>query len=163
MPPKKEEVKFTVIRDTREQEGWIFQARARCLGTEVQTLSTGDYTVKGFEKVFCLERKFSSSEFCQNLFQPRFHRELERLDEFEHPYLFLEFEWKQLVEYPRGSGVPPSKWRSLKVRPDLLIKTYHEMRLAHPRLRVEFVGQQGRTAALSLFKRIVDLYGSQSK
>jgi hypothetical protein len=153
---KKGDAPYEVRVDTREQQPWAFPAGGRCLGTVRAGLPTGDYTLTGFEGRFVIERKGSAAEFAQNLFQPRFHRELARLDEVQHPYLFLEFDWARLVEFPAGSGVPESKWRFLKVTPQLLVKAYHEMRLAHPRLRVEFVGAYGREAASSLFKRVVD-------
>jgi hypothetical protein len=49
MTTKPDQIKFTVIRDSREQNGWTFLARARCQGTEVGTLKTGDYAIKGLE------------------------------------------------------------------------------------------------------------------
>ncbi len=156
MPKKKAETPYTALVDTREQAGWWFPESGRCLGSRRVTLRTGDYSLLGFEDRFLIERKRNLAELSQNLFQPRFHRELARLDEVPHAYLFLEFDWAQLIEFPVGSGIPESKWRFLKVTPQLLVKAYHEMRLAHPRLRVEFVGKYGREAASSLFKRIVD-------
>jgi hypothetical protein len=124
------------------------------MGTEVRHLKTADYTLAGLENWFAIERKKTASEFSQSLFAPRFERELCRLDSFEHPYLFLEFSWKEMLEFPRGGGIPPHKWKNLRVTSDLLVRKYHEMRLAHPTLRVEFVGPHGRDAASSLFKRI---------
>jgi hypothetical protein len=37
---------YTVIKDTREQDGWFFSPYDKCDGMEVGTLHTGDYTLK---------------------------------------------------------------------------------------------------------------------
>lgn len=149
---------YFVIRDTREQadHGWTFQKRSTCLGTKVAKLDTGDYSVEGLENRFAIERKRSSSELASNLFDARFHRELDRLDLFEFPFVFMEFSMEDLVNYPVNSGIPKSKWRHLKVRPTLLVKKFHETCLAHPRVHWLFVGDCGTQVASSLFKRIVE-------
>jgi hypothetical protein len=150
------DLSYLVKRDTREQLGWEFPEKDRCRGTVAATLKTGDYTLEGFEDRFVIERKRSPSELSQNLFQKRFDAELVRLDKFEHAYLFLEFEFADLVRFPENSGVPKSKWPFLRVTPQLLVKRLHEVQLEHPSLRVLFVGRYGREAASSLFKRVVD-------
>ena len=48
---------YTVIKDTREQNGWSFSQYDKCAGMEIGTLHTGDYTLRGFEDVICIERK----------------------------------------------------------------------------------------------------------
>lgn len=159
---KKMENKFTVIRDTREQlnKGWNFIKHERCLGTDIKKLDTGDYTIKGLEKDFIVERKGAISEFVTNLFSDTFWRELDRLSKFEHPYLILEFPFEFLDSFPTGSGIPSFRWKTMKLKGPLVLKKYHEMRLSYPSIRTEFVGGRGKEYSLSLFKRIVDLYGS---
>lgn len=93
--------KYTVIRDTREQRGWNFDASDRCLGTQIGTLKTGDYSLLGFEDQFVIERKGSPAELATNLFQKRFHAELARLDKFKHAYLFLEFGMEHVINFPQ--------------------------------------------------------------
>ena len=149
-------MKYRVIKDTREQLGWDFAPSSRCLGTSLGTLKTGDYTLEGFEDSFVIERKRNMGEFSANLTQKRWLKELDRLDEFAHAYLFLEFTWDDILEFPRGSGIPPFKWKYLKVRADFLAKTFLELQLAHPTLRVHFVGGRGKDVATSLFKRIFE-------
>jgi hypothetical protein len=90
------------------------------------------------------------------LFDDRFWRELDRLSLFEHPYLLLEFPFELMESYPKGSGIPPGRWRYLKVRGPLLVKRFHELRLSHPTVRTEFVGGSGKFYCLSLFKRLLD-------
>jgi hypothetical protein len=148
--------KFQIIRDSREKQGWTFATSASCSGTDVRRLETGDYTIVGWESAFVVERKASITEYAGNLFEPRFERELVRLDSFAHPYLFLEFEYDDLMRYPQSTDIPRYKWKYLRVTPHLLLKRHHELRLRHPTLRVEFVGKHGKQVALSLFKRIVE-------
>ena len=64
---KKKTSKYTVIKDTREQDGWFFSPYDKCDGMEVGTLHTGDYTLKGFEDIVCVERKASVTEIAMNL------------------------------------------------------------------------------------------------
>ncbi len=45
--PRNEIPRFTVVRDTREQRGWEFPTKGRCLGTVVETMKEGDYTLQG--------------------------------------------------------------------------------------------------------------------
>ena len=57
---------FTVIKDTREQDGWTFERfdtrYHTCTGMVLQKLETGDYSLKGMENIFCVERKGSVAE-----------------------------------------------------------------------------------------------------
>ena len=45
--PKSKIPNYTVIKDTREQDGWFFSEYDKCCGMEVTGLHTGDYTMKG--------------------------------------------------------------------------------------------------------------------
>lgn len=154
------ESKFTVIRDTREQlnNGWTFSKADRCLGTKIEKLDTGDYSIQGLETKFTIERKANTSELAQNLYQDRFWKELDRLVKFEHPYLVLEFPFEYMECYPKMSGIPTHLFNKIALRGNGLIKLFHEMQLSYPSLRIAFVGSAGKTYTLSLFKRIVDLY-----
>lgn len=147
---------YVIAVDTREQRPWSFDKRSTCLGTTVKKLDTGDYSLVGLENKFVIERKGSPSELATNLFDERFHRELDRLDAFEDAYVFLEFLAEDLVNYPVNSGIPKNRWRSLKVRGPLLVKTFWETVLAHPRIHWMFVGDEGPKLASSLFKRIYE-------
>lgn len=94
--------KYTVIKDTREQDGWFFSPYDRCDGMEIGTLNTGDYTIKGFEDIVCVERKASVVEIANNLGRNKatFYRELERMREFPFRYLLLEFSASDVIDYP---------------------------------------------------------------
>mgnify|MGYP003644328696 FL=1 len=93
---------YTVIKDTREQDGWFFTPYDRCEGMEVNTLHTGDYTLKGFEDVVCVERKASVSEIATNLGKKKkaFYNEMERMRDFNFRYLLLEFSALDVIDYP---------------------------------------------------------------
>lgn len=94
--------KYTVIKDTREQDGWFFSEYDRCEGMEVGTLHTGDYTLKGFEDVVCVERKASVSEIATNLGKKKkaFYNEMERMKDFHFRYMLLEFSASDVIDYP---------------------------------------------------------------
>lgn len=155
-PPKAGETRpYLVLRDTREQTGWDFPAKAPCLGTREATLKTGDYTLEGYEGVLAVERKRSTGEIAANLVEGRFWRELERLDAFAHPYLVCEFTLADVLAFPHESGIPRPRWRSLRVSAQFLLKRLMELQVRH-RTRVIFAGVNAREFLSSLFKRITE-------
>ena len=68
----------TIIIDTREQQPYEFKG----LITERATLKTGDYSVKGHENTFAIERK-SLNDWVHSITQDRdrFEREIKRAKE----------------------------------------------------------------------------------
>lgn len=141
-----------IIRDTREQkEGgrWTFQNMVE------RTVKTGDYTIEGYEDIFTIERKGSSSEFAANLFQDRFERELDRMDDMKYPFVLLEFTMAEIADFPVGSGIPEWKWKDLKVSNKLFMKKFVEAQMRH---KAHFIlcGSNGQFVARSLFKRILE-------
>ncbi len=147
--------KYLVLRDTREQLGWDFPAGSACLGTEKTTLKTGDYTLKGFEESFVVERKHSTAEVSQNIVQSRFERELARLEKFDFPFMVCSFTLADVINFPVGSGIPEENWDGLKITPRFFLKRLNEYQLAY-RTRIIFAGEYGREFASSLFKRVVE-------
>ena len=93
---------YTVIKDTREQNGWFFSQYDKCDGMEVATLHTGDYTIKGFEDVVCIERKASVTELANNLGKNKkaFYAEMVRMQDFPFKFLILEFSFTDVAEFP---------------------------------------------------------------
>ena len=81
MPKNEKAPKYTVIRDTREQEGYYFSEYDLCLGMIDQKLDTGDYSIVGLEDKICVERKGCVEELAINLGQKKhtFLREIERM------------------------------------------------------------------------------------
>jgi ERCC4-type nuclease len=110
--------RFTVIRDSREKEGhgWWYDEDAYCIGTEVEKLNIGDYSIKDKEHILCIERKESVSEFAGNCGEKRFLRELKAMSSFPHAFLLLEFGWHQIEQYPESSSVPKSKWKDIRIK-----------------------------------------------
>lgn len=152
---KKQKNKYLVIRDTREQEGWTFPCSDTCDGTIEETMKTGDYTIRGYESVLSVERKASTAEISMNMFQPRFVRELERMEQFKHSYLVCEFTIADIVSFPFRSGIPQSKWKQLKTTPQLLMKKLIEFQLRF-KTKWIFAGSDGRAFCSSLFKRVIE-------
>jgi hypothetical protein len=108
---RKKKNKYTVIKDTREQDGWFFSPYDKCEGMEVGTLHTGDYTLKGFEDIVCVERKASVTELAMNLGRKKkaFYDEMERMKDFHFRFLILEFSASDVVEYPMSLLDPKDK------------------------------------------------------
>jgi hypothetical protein len=150
-----------VLKDTREQQGWVFEPSESCAGTEIVTLKTGDYTLRGYESVFLVERKGCTSEFAKNLTEDRFTRELERLDDYRWTFLVLEFTLESLLSYPVGSSLPRHKWKTVRARGPYLLRRLQEIQLKH-KTKVCFVGDEGATFMSSLFKRVVEI-GKQAR
>lgn len=161
-PPTEQDRRYTVIRDTREQHGWTFPESDRCAGTVVDTLKTGDYSLRGYEGVFVIERKGCPAEFAKNLLERRFEAELERLEAFALPFIFLEFEVEDIVSFPENSGIPVSRWKDVRITPQLFMKRFWEVQLRY-RTRVLTVGVRGREAASSLFKRVLEWRAQPTK
>ncbi len=101
---KKSIPKYTVIQDTREQKGWYFSEYDKCNGMEQGSLKTGDYTLKGFEDMVCIERKFSVEEIATNLGKKKkaFDAEMKRMQEFPFRYIICEFSMSDLIDYPNS-------------------------------------------------------------
>lgn len=97
-----------ILQDTRERTPWDFTF----YGYEqvIQTLQTGDYTLKGYEKLCCIERKRTSGEIAVNLGVKKapFMKEIARMQEFEHRYIICEFSEDTLMKFPYEAGIPKS-------------------------------------------------------
>lgn len=92
---------YTMIRDTREQDGhgWVFSAHMpdrrppRCDGMVTETLQTGDYSLVGYTDILAIERKADFSELWVNYSskkRPAFEAEMERMSTIKHPYVIIE-------------------------------------------------------------------------
>ena len=147
--------KFTISRDTREHpgHGFHFRASKACSGMTVATLRTGDYSIRGLEEVVCIERKESISEFASNLTQPRFDRELNRMDDYKVAVVLLEFGVEDLLDWPRSSDLPPSKRKQVRAKGPFLLKRLAELMAKHPNVQFLFVGNRGQEVALAILKQ----------
>jgi len=156
---------FTIIKDTREQEGYTFEASSSryhvCKGMVTKKLDTGDYSIEGLEDKLCIERKASVVEFANNIGhdQARFMREIERMQEIPHRYMVFEFSLSDLMNFPEGSGIPESDWGKLKVTNRFMLKMVMEFQMNHG-IHVMFCDSKknAKWAVLSLIKRVNELY-----
>ena len=53
-------MKYVILKDTREKNGWSFNTFDKCLAVARWGLKTGDYTARGLEKDLVIERKAST-------------------------------------------------------------------------------------------------------
>ena len=99
---------FTVIVDTREQT----PAYLGDFVSEVATLDTGDYSVKGLEQYIRLERKSLPDLIgCIGKERDRFQRELVRLRGFQERAVIVECNW---------SDIQLGQWRG-RIKPSQVI------------------------------------------
>lgn len=105
-----------LIRDTREQTGYLFAFIEPRPIVEVKKLDTGDYSIKGMENLITVERK-SLSDLYQTLGKgrKRFKKELERMNKIKHSFLIIEASLHTILrEPPARSAMDPKKvFRSL--------------------------------------------------
>ena len=124
----KEAPKFTVIKDTREQEGYYFSAFNACAGMVEEKLDTGDYSIKGMEDKICIERKGCVEELAVNLGQKKhaFLAEIERMSTFPHKFIVLEFSLEDLIKFPDETRIPVKNKASLKITGKYMLKCLFE-------------------------------------
>lgn len=119
------------MRDTREKSGmgYSWDESSSVFGTITKKLDTGDYSIEGLESILCIERKRSVNEIAQNIVQPRFWRELERMRTFEFAFLICEFSYDNVETYPHGSAIP--KWQKdrIRVKPPYILSCLRRIQL----------------------------------
>lgn len=158
-PTAKVNPKYTVFRDTREQQGWVFDESATCAGTVLKALKTGDYTLEGFEDILCIERKKNVSEFARNIVEARFDRELVRLEKFPMAFIVAEFTIEDIMRWPLNSGIPKHLLKSIRISKYFILKRLIDFQTKHPTIQFIMAGPHGKDVMLQLFKRAVELYG----
>jgi len=157
---------YTIIRDTREQQGYHFKPYNLCVGMEDLKLDTGDYTIKGLEDKICVERKASVTELALNLGQDkhRFMNEIQRMKHFPHRYLVLEFSMADISKFPEGTKVRKDSLRKgsknpLKITGKYMLRCLMEFEIFDD-INVVFCGDKynGFMYVSSLFKRVNEKY-----
>lgn len=95
-----------ILIDTREKTPLDFSIYP--CNTKVATLTTGDYSLKGFENIVALERK-SENDLLQSLTheRERFERELARLRGFTVKAVLCETSWVRLGHGEYKSQMKP--------------------------------------------------------
>lgn len=151
---------FHIIIDTREQHPWTFEHMTK----SVAKLDTGDYSLKGLENIFCIERKGSVSEFANNITEKRFKDVVERMSQIKHSFLLFEFSLQDVLIYPVGSNVPKKMWDKLKITPKFILKHINELQLLH-NIKILFCddADNAEHIAISLMRKTYELYGQPEK
>ena len=131
MAKYKQAPSYTVIRDTREQEGYYFSEFNTCAGMVDRKLDTGDYSIDGLEDKICIERKGCVEELAQNLGSKKqtFLREIERMQDFPHKFIILEFSLEDLIKFPKETRIPIKNKASVKITGKYMLKCLVEFEL----------------------------------
>lgn len=90
---------LTILVDSREQLPFHFVIKDKPVKTEIATLTTGDYTVRGLEEICCVERK--SLDDLMGVIgsgRERFERELKRMLGFPKRMVIVEASWDIIKE-----------------------------------------------------------------
>jgi ERCC4-type nuclease len=99
-----------ILCDTREQMPFFFRNLPirgyKQIKTEVATLKTGDYSIKGLEDIFIIERK-SVGDLCGTLTggHERFMREMERMEKFKMKYIIIEGSAIDIIKHCQQYGM----------------------------------------------------------
>ena len=104
---------FTIIQDTREISGggvWTFTGitgdsgdkfRPLIVPTEIATLKTGDYSVKGLDHLITVERKSLADCFSTLAGgRERFEAEHQRMAEMKAAFVIVEADWATILNHP---------------------------------------------------------------
>jgi hypothetical protein len=152
---------ITIVRDTREQKGWDFPeeekqaGKIRVAGTVTATLDAGDYTIKGYEDLVRIERKYGFCELFGNMVpkeaELRFEREMEKLRNIPHKYIIIE---TSLSDDILGLSVPQMRFGMPANR---LLKWLMEISIEYGVMPI-FAGECGKRVARSIFDEVVRKY-----
>lgn len=123
------DTQIVILQDTKEKTPWDFTIYKDVKGQVKKGLKTGDYTVRGYESLICLERKKSTGEICTNLGTKytQFRAEFDRMQAFELRCVICEFPAYNILDFPRNSGIPQRKWKWLRINGKFLYKRFFEL------------------------------------
>jgi glucosamine 6-phosphate synthetase-like amidotransferase/phosphosugar isomerase protein len=152
---------FTVIKDTREQDGYYFKEYHPFAGMVQAKLDTGDYSIQGLEDKVCIERKGCVEELAMNLGQKKyaFLDEIERMTSFAHKFIVLEFSLEDLVKFPDETRIPIKNKASVKITGKYMLKCLLEFQL-YNNVQILFCGDKYHAflAVSSILKRVNEMY-----
>jgi ERCC4-type nuclease len=152
---------YTVVKDTREQEGYFFNEFNTCKGMVEQKLDTGDYSIVGLEDKICIERKGCIEELAVNLGQKKhaFLDEIERMKTFDHKFIILEFSLEDLLKFPDDTRIPEKNKSSIKITGKYILKCLMEFQI-YDQIQIVFCENKHNAFLLvsSLLKRLNEKY-----
>lgn len=161
MGSEKHAPEYTVIVDTREQEGYFFKKFDKCKGAIRQKLDTGDYSIQGLEDKLCIERKGSIEELAINLGYKKatFYREIDRMKTYNDRFIVLEFSLDDLIKYPDKSRIPEEYRDKVKITGKYMLRCLMEFQV-NDGINVVFCGNKENSFYFvgSLLKRINEKY-----
>lgn len=155
-----------IIEDSSEKIPWNFTIYSSCAGQERGNVETGDYTIKGLESQVALERKASTAELCLNLGvkYKNFLAEFERMQHYRFRYLVCEFPIENIYEFPKNSGIPPYKWKYLRMNGKFILSRITSLCETYG---VEYYFCDNRSAAeakaIQLLEQVYEIYQQESK
>lgn len=149
-----------IIVDTREQQPWDFPRHE----VASRKLDTGDYSMEGFEHLLCIERKKSVSEIANNITEKRFKDVINRMTTYKYPFILLEFDLEDVLQYPIGSNVPKKMWDKLKISPAFILKHLTELQV-YFNIKLLFCGSASNAEkmAIAIMRRVYELEGQPEK
>jgi len=153
---KKPAIKTTihVVIDTREKAPLVLENdNYTNFIVYNEALKTGDYSIKGLESAFVIERKASTSEIAGNIFEDRFDDELHRMAAFPYKFILCEFTLRDVLNFPINSGIPKYKWKGLKITGNFLLKKLVELEVNYG-VPIIYAGDHATDMAIALIKKI---------
>lgn len=118
-----------ILQDTKEQIPWSFEFYPEIITIE-RHLVTGDYTLENHEDLLTIDRKRNVGEICINvgIEKERFIREMERMSQIKYAYIICEFSIENVLEFPKNSGIPENKWKTIKMGGKYILKTLNSFK-----------------------------------
>ena len=99
---------ITIIHDDREKKPWTPKYFGPDFKVEIKRLKVGDYTIKGLEKMICIERKMNWEEIALNIgTRPNlinFKKELVAMQQFPIRFLLINDDFSSLPGMKRHSN-----------------------------------------------------------
>jgi ERCC4-type nuclease len=100
---------FTAIIDSREQKPLPLKFGESEIKTEVGTLYTGDYSIKGLERHVAIERKSLDDLMgCIGKHRERFDKEIQRMLGYPVRALVVESTWREIESGLYRSKIHPN-------------------------------------------------------
>lgn len=132
--------KLNIIIDTREKVDYFKFFSYNDVNTTVDTLSTGDYSIKDYEDKITIDRKRNCNELqmCFGQSWGRFYRELQRMASFDEGYIVCSFPYEDVETFPLNSGVPKNRWKYIKTSARFLKKRIHDIEEEFPNIKFIF-------------------------
>lgn len=139
---------MVIVIDTREQRPWGFPPNVQ---TEVGTLRTGDYAIKGDEENFAIERK-SGDDFLGTISSGwhRFCKELNRMEEsrFAAKVVVVEADFETFCFKLHQGAILPPDHEHTRCTPQFVMKRLAQLTMRN--VSVLFAGSADYGAAIAL-------------